>query len=222
MVCKASEAYASSQATKVTRVRDGQHMINQLQDVTSDLSRQREKILAVYDAREVQRSADRLGETLKAVCDLVGDLESTAVMFGKKRGFGKTVSALVHDIGTNANALLAATSLAIADRYLTHDIVLLTSCIFVVLLGVANCALNKVHICHLRKYELCMATLEGRRLSHKKRACYSRVCDRSSGLQSKSAPRCRTKNDDDACCRKVSPRDTFSIDEQPSAHCPRC
>lgn len=116
MVCKASETYAFSQAGKLIKVRDGQHMINQLQDVAMDLVRQRDKILAVCDAREVQRSADRLGETLKEVYELIGDIESTGVMFGKKKGFGKRVSALVHDIGTNANALLAATSLAIADR----------------------------------------------------------------------------------------------------------
>lgn len=117
MVCKAAQSYASTQATKILRVRDGQHMINQLRDVGSDLGRQREKIIAVYNAREVRHSADRLGETLKGVYDLVGDVEGTPVMFGKKKGFGKRVSALVHDIGTHSNALLAATSLAIADRY---------------------------------------------------------------------------------------------------------
>lgn len=116
MVCKAAQAYASSQAPKMSRVRDGQHMINHLMDVASDLGRQRDKILAVYDAREVRRSADRLGETLKGVYDLVGDVEDTAVMFGKKKGFGKRFSALLHDIGTHSNSLLAATSLAIADR----------------------------------------------------------------------------------------------------------
>ncbi|CAB1120360.1 unnamed protein product [Ectocarpus sp. CCAP 1310/34] len=116
MVCKAAQAYASTQATRLSRVRDGQHMINQLRDVASDLGRQAEKMLAVYDTREVRNSADRLGETLKGVYDLLGDVEGTAIMFGRKRGFGKRVSALVHDIGTRANALLAATSLAIADR----------------------------------------------------------------------------------------------------------
>lgn len=117
MVCKAVQGYASSQAPKLERVRDGRHIMSQLTDVASDLSRQREKILAVYDVREVSRSADRLGDTLKAVYDVLGDVEDTSVMFGKKKGFGKRVSALVHDIGTHANSLLAATSLAIADRY---------------------------------------------------------------------------------------------------------
>lgn len=116
-VCKTFETYASSQATKLVKVRDGQHMINQLLDVAMDLGRQRDKILAVYDAREVRHSADRLGETLLAVFELLSDIQRTSVMFGKKKGFGKRVSALVHDIGTNANALLAATSLAIVDRY---------------------------------------------------------------------------------------------------------
>lgn len=116
MVCKAAQEYASTQSARLSRVRDGQHMINQLHDVASDLRRQTEKILAVYDTTEVRRSADRLGETLLGVYDLLGDVQGTAVMFGKKRGFGKRVSALVHDIGTRANALLAATSLAIADR----------------------------------------------------------------------------------------------------------
>lgn len=116
MVCKAAQTYASIQAPKVLRVRDGQHMINQLRNVTLDLGRQHDKILAVYDAREVRRAADRLGETLTEVYDLLGDVEATAIMFGKKKGFGKRVSALVHDIGTHANSLLAATSLAIADR----------------------------------------------------------------------------------------------------------
>ncbi|CBJ48727.1 Sel1 domain-containing protein [Ectocarpus siliculosus] len=116
MVCKAAQAYASTQAARLSRVRDGQHMINQLRDVASDLGRQAEKMLAVYDTREVRNSADRLGETLKGVYDLLGDVEGTAIMFGRKRGFGKRVTALVHDIGTRANALLAATSLAIADR----------------------------------------------------------------------------------------------------------
>lgn len=115
-VCKAAQAYASTQAPKLSKVRDGQHMINQLRDVTSDLGRQHDKILAVYEAREVRRSADRLGETLNGVYDLLGDVEDVAVMFGRKKGFGKRVSALVHDIGTHANSLLAATSLAIADR----------------------------------------------------------------------------------------------------------
>lgn len=99
------------------KVRDGRHLFNQLLEVTSDLDRQRDKILAVYDTREVKNSADRLGETLKAVYELLGDLEDTSFMFGKKKGFGKRVSALVHDIGTNSNALLVATSLAIVDRY---------------------------------------------------------------------------------------------------------
>lgn len=121
MVCKAAEKYARTQVTKLSRVRDGQHMINQLVEVISDLDRQRDKILAVYDAREVQRSADRLGETLKVMYELVSDLEDTSVMFGKKKGFGMRVSALVHDIGTNSNALLAATSLAIADRCVIHS-----------------------------------------------------------------------------------------------------
>lgn len=116
MVCKAAQKYASAQAPRVSRVRDWQHMINQLRDVASDLGRQHDKILAVSDTQEVRRSADRLGETLKVVYDLLGEVEGTAVMFGKKKGFGKRVSALVHDIGTHANALLAATSLAIADR----------------------------------------------------------------------------------------------------------
>lgn len=116
MVCKAAQKYASTQSSRLSRVRDGQHMINQLRDVATDLGRQAEKILAVYDTREVRRSADRLGDTLKGVYDLLGDVEDTAIMFGRKRGFGKRVSALVHDIGTRANALLAATSLAIADR----------------------------------------------------------------------------------------------------------
>lgn len=97
-------------------MRDGQHIINQLRDVASDLDRQHDKILAVYDAREVRRLADRLGSTLKGVYDLLGDIEATAVMFGKKKAFGKRVTALVQDIGMHANALLAATSLAIADR----------------------------------------------------------------------------------------------------------
>lgn len=116
VVCKAAETYASSQTAKLIKVRDGQHMISQLQDVAMDLGRQRDKILAVYDTREVQRSTDRLGQTLKEVYELIGDIEGTGVMFGKKKAFGKRVNALVHDIGTNANALLAATSLAIADR----------------------------------------------------------------------------------------------------------
>lgn len=116
MVCKAAQNYASSQFPRLSKVRDGQHMINQLRDVASDLGRQTEKILAVYDTREVRDSADRLGETLKGVYDLLGDVEDTSIMFGKKRGFGKRVTALVHDVGTRANALLAATSLAIADR----------------------------------------------------------------------------------------------------------
>lgn len=116
MVCKAAQNYASTQASRLSRVRDGQHMISQLRDVASDLNRQADKILAVYDTREVSRSADRLGETLKGVYDLLGDVEGTSIMFGRKRGFGKRVTALVHDIGTRANALLAATSLAIADR----------------------------------------------------------------------------------------------------------
>ncbi|CAM9770749.1 unnamed protein product [Hapterophycus canaliculatus] len=116
MVCKAVQNYASTQSPRLSRVRDGQHMINQLRDVSSDLRRQTEKILAVYDTTEVRKSADRLGETLVGVYDLLGDVEGTAVMFGKKKGFGKRVSSLVHDIGTRANALLAATSLAIADR----------------------------------------------------------------------------------------------------------
>lgn len=116
MVCKAAQSYAASQFPRLSKVRDGQHMINQLRDVATDLGRQTKKILAVYDTREVRNSADRLGETLKGVYDLLGDLEDTSIMFGKKRGFGKRVSALVHDVGTRANALLAATSLAIADR----------------------------------------------------------------------------------------------------------
>lgn len=116
MVCKAAQNYASAQRLRLSKVRDGQHMINQLRDVATDLGRQTEKILAVYDTREVRNSADRLGETLKGVYDLLGDVEDAPIMFGKKRGFGKRVTALVHDVGTRANALLAATSLAIADR----------------------------------------------------------------------------------------------------------
>lgn len=116
MVCKAAQNYASEQFPRLSKVRDGQHMINQLGDVANDLGRQTEKILAVYDTREVRNSADRLGETLKGVYDLLGDVEDTSIMFGKKRGFGKRVTALVHDVGTRSNALLAATSLAIADR----------------------------------------------------------------------------------------------------------
>ena len=117
MACRAAEAYASTQAAKIIRVRDGQHMINQLRDVASDLHRQQDKIRAVYDAREVCRSADRLEDTLKNVFELMRDVEATVLMFGKKKGFDDRISALVHDIGTHANALLAATSLAIADRY---------------------------------------------------------------------------------------------------------
>ncbi|CAM9823617.1 unnamed protein product [Chrysoparadoxa australica] len=91
-------------------------MIEALQECWEDLERQRDKILAVYDASEVTRAADRLGDTLKRVFVVVGDMEKAYRMFGKKKGFGKRVQALVHDIGTNSNAVLAAVSLAIADR----------------------------------------------------------------------------------------------------------
>lgn len=116
MICKAAKAYASTQAEKLTSLRDGQHIINQLRDVANDLHRQHSKILAVYDAKEVCKSVDRLGETLKNVYELLGNIEDTALMFGKKKRFGMRISALVHDIGTYSNALLVATSLAIADR----------------------------------------------------------------------------------------------------------
>ncbi|CAM9877297.1 unnamed protein product [Discosporangium mesarthrocarpum] len=116
MVCESARMYAASQVHKLSKVRDGQHMIDQLHEVEDDLSRQRAKIIAVYDVNGIRRSTDRLGETLRQVFELLTDLEETAMLFGRKSGFGKRVGALVHDIGTNANALLAATSLAIADR----------------------------------------------------------------------------------------------------------
>lgn len=119
MICKAAKAYASTQAEKLTSLHDGQHMINQLRDVANDLHRQQSKILAVYDTKEVCKSVDCLGETLKDVYELLGDIEDTHLMFGKRKKFGARISALVHDIGTYSNALLVSTSLAIADRSVT-------------------------------------------------------------------------------------------------------
>lgn len=85
MVCKAAQNYASTQSARLSKVRDGKHMINQLRDVANDLGRQADKVLAVYDTREVRHSADRLGETITGVYDLLGDVEGTSIMFGKKR-----------------------------------------------------------------------------------------------------------------------------------------
>ncbi|KAG5180249.1 hypothetical protein JKP88DRAFT_279665 [Tribonema minus] len=115
-VCKSTEVYAKQLEAKLGTVRSGVALIEGLRDTHADLKRQRDKILAVYDTLEVRRSADRLGTTLTHVFEVLSDVERAARMFGRKKGFGKRVQALVQELGTNANSLLAATSLAIADR----------------------------------------------------------------------------------------------------------
>ncbi|CAM9734630.1 unnamed protein product, partial [Phaeothamnion confervicola] len=116
MVARNAELYSRAQSKKLILIRGGRQMIDALHEVWGDLRRQRDKVLAVYDAREVRRCTDRLGDTLRRTYEVVGDLEKTTRLFGRKKTFGKRVTALVHDIGTNGNALLAAASLAIQDR----------------------------------------------------------------------------------------------------------
>jgi TPR repeat protein len=116
LVCKNAEIYAKQLMKKLALIREGKHLIASLHDTQRDLDKQRRKILAVYDAREVSRAADRLGGTISSVFDLLGDIQKASRLFGKKKKFGKRIQALLTDLGTNRNSLLGATSLAIADR----------------------------------------------------------------------------------------------------------
>ncbi len=85
-------------------------------DTFRDLTKHRNKILAVYDAYEVSRAGEKLGLTLVEAIELLGQVERVSVLFGKKSKLGKLIQAILRDLGTNRNALLGATSLIIFDR----------------------------------------------------------------------------------------------------------
>lgn len=115
-VAKTAYTFAQRLDGRLNTIRSGPQMLDNLRDTHADLRRQRDKVLAVYDTLEVKRSCERLEMTMSWVMGLLEDLEKANRMFGKKKAFGKRMQELVHDVGTNGNALLAATSLAIQDR----------------------------------------------------------------------------------------------------------
>ncbi len=116
VVCKNVETYSKQLLKKLSTISEGKNLTVAFHDTLRDLTKHRNKILAVYDAYKVSHARDKLGFTLAKAIELLGQVERASVLFGKKSKLGKSIQTILRDIGTNRNVLLGATSLIISDR----------------------------------------------------------------------------------------------------------
>ncbi len=90
IVCKNAVLYTKRLSKKLSTIPEGKNLTTALQDTFRDLTKQRDKILAVYNTYEVSRSGDKLGLTLAEAIELLGQVEKASVLFGKKSKLAKS------------------------------------------------------------------------------------------------------------------------------------